>query len=286
MSNRITKDELLPSAPILANPCYVQPFLSLHNEDCLETMGRIETGSINLILTDPPYNTTACEWEYEIDLPKIWIEWERILKDDGVIVCFCDEPFTSRLIMSRLGFFKYRITWDKQIGSNFLNALKMPLKQTEDAVVFAKVKNGNYTYNPQMFDKPKQNVRPIGNRKPIEKTTYGKHAGNYSENYDNTKSHPSNLISFCGKEKECNSVNREHPTQKPLDLMRYLIRTYSNENDLVFDGYSGSGTTAHACIKEGRKFIGSELNKEYYEKSVKRIHNAICQPELFAGSGL
>jgi site-specific DNA-methyltransferase (adenine-specific) len=252
----------------------------VYNIDCYELLQTLDTGCVDLILTDPPYNTTACEWEYEIDLPKMWKEWERVLKNDGVIVCFCDEPFTSRLIMSKLDWFKYRITWDKQIGSNFLNALKMPLKQTEDAVVFAKLKNGNYTYNPQMFDKPKQNVRPIGNRKPIEKTTYGKHGGAYSQNYDNTKSHPSNLISICGKEKECNSVNRVHPTQKPIDLIRYLIKTYSNENDLVFDGYMGSGTTAVASLIENRNFIGAETDSTYFNNLQTRIKTHLSTPTI------
>lgn len=255
--------------------------IEFYNEDCIETMARIPDGSIDLILTDPPYNTTACDWEYDIDLPVLWLEWERILKDTGVIAVFADEPFTSRLITSRLGFFKYRITWDKMIGSNFLNAHKMPLKQTEDIVIFAKVKNGQYTYNPILFDKPKRNIRPIGNRKPVVETTYGKHNGNYSESYDNTKSHPSNLITICAKENECNSVKRVHPTQKPVDLFRNLILTYSNEGDTVFDGYSGSGTCAIACIKENRNFIGSEMSSEYFPLSKKRIDCELAQGSLF-----
>lgn len=262
-------------------PCYVQPGCQLYNEDCIETMRRIETGSINLILTDPPYNTTACEWEYEVDLTSIWVEWERILKYDGVIVVFADEPFTSKLILSRLGFFKYRVTWDKMTGSNFLNAHKMPLKQTEDAVVFAKVKNGQYTYNPILSDKPKQNIRPIGKPKSKKASTYGEHNGQFHEDYDNTKSHPTNLISLPAKQEECNSLNRWHPTQKPFELMRRFLITYSNENDLVFDGYSGSGTTAAACIKEKRRFIGAELSKEYFDKSVERLELLRSQPELF-----
>jgi len=256
--------------------------IKLYNEDCLETMKRIETGSVNLILTDPPYNTTQCEWEYELDLPTIWNEWERILKDDGVIVVFADEPFTSKLIVSKLGFFKYRVTWDKMTGSNFLNAKKMPLKQTEDAVVFSKVKNGQYTYNPILTDKPKQNIRPIGNRKPsVNNTTYGQTNGQYSEDYDPTKNYPTNLISVMAKQDECNSVNRVHPTQKPIQLMRNFIMTYSNKKDLVFDGYSGSGTTAHACIIEGRNFIGSELSDDYFKDAEKRINEAQSQLTMF-----
>jgi site-specific DNA-methyltransferase (adenine-specific) len=255
--------------------------INLYNEDCFKTMKRIKSGSVKLILTDPPYNTTQCEWEYELDLPAVWNEWERILADDGVIVVFADEPFTSKLIVSKLAFFKYRVTWDKMTGSNFLNAHKMPLKQTEDAVVFAKVKNGNYTYNPILKDKPKQNIRPEGKRKEAKASTYGVHKGTYHKDYDNTKSHPTNLLSISSKNDECNSVNRVHPTQKPTLLMRNFILTYSNKGDLVFDGYSGSGSTAHACINEKRNFIGSELNKEYYDKSIERINKEKSQLTIF-----
>jgi len=260
---------------------YVLPHCQLYNEDCLKTMKRIETGSVNLILQDPPYNTTQCDWEYDLDLPKLCVEWERILAKDGVIVVFADEPFTSKLILSKLDLFKYRITWDKMTGSNFLNAHIMPLKQTEDAVVFAKVKNGQYTYNPILKDKPIQNIRPIGKPKDKKASTYGQHKGEFHEDYDNTKSHPTNLISLPAKQEECNRINRWHPTQKPLELIRMLVLTYSNENDLVFDGYSGSGTTAAACIKEKRRFIGSELSGEYFSKSTKRLGLLTAKPELF-----
>lgn len=245
------------------------------------TMERIESGSIDLILTDPPYNTTACEWEYDIDLTALWTEWIRILKPNGVIVVFADEPFTSRLITSKLDWFKIRVTWDKMTASGFLNAKKLPLKQTEDAVIFSGVKNGNYTYNPILKNKPKQNIRPIGNRKPVGKTTYGSHNGKYSEDYDPTKKYPTNLLSIMAKQKECNSLNRCHPTQKPIDLMRNFILTYTNEGETVFDGYMGSGTTAMACIKEKRFFIGSELNKEYFDFSTQRIETALSQQSLF-----
>jgi len=259
-------------------PCYKTNFLSLYHCDCFDLMKRIPDGNIDLILIDPPYNTTQCEWEYEIDLTSLWIEWQRILKPSGVICVFADEPFTSRLIVSKLDWFKIRITWDKMSGSNFLNAKIMPLKQTEDVVIFSCVKNGQYTYNPILTNKPKHNIRPIGNRKPsVKNTTYGQHNGQYSADYDPMKNYPTNLISIMAKQAECNSINRWHPTQKPIDLMRYLILTYSNKGENVFDGYFGSGTTAEACMIEGRKFIGSELNKEYFDKAVKRISESIKQ---------
>lgn len=256
--------------------------IELYNEDCIQTMKRIVDGSVDLILTDPPYNTTQCEWEYDIDLPMLWSEWKRILKPNGVIVIFADEPFTSKVIVSNMPDFKIRITWDKMTASNFLNAKKMPLKQTEDAIIFSPVKNGQYAYNPILTDKPKHNIRPIGNRKPQDKTTtYGKHNGQYSDDYDPTKNYPTNLLSIMAKQEECNSLNRWHPTQKPTDLMRWFVKTYSNAGELVFDGYSGSGSVAIACEVEGRNFIGSELNEEYYIKSLKRIKDETAQTKLF-----
>jgi site-specific DNA-methyltransferase (adenine-specific) len=256
--------------------------IELFNEDCMLTMKRIASGTVDLILTDPPYNTTQCEWEYDIDLTALWAEWKRILKPNGVICVFADEPFTSRLIMSNLDWFKIRITWDKMTGSNFLNAKKMPLKQTEDVVIFSSVKNGQYTYNPILTDKPKHNIRPIGNRKPQDKTTtYGKHNGQYSDDYDPTKNYPTNLLSIMAKQDECNSVNRWHPTQKPTEIMQWFVKTFSNQHELVFDGYSGSGVTAIACEIENRNFIGSELNEEYFKKALKRIKDETAQTKLF-----
>jgi site-specific DNA-methyltransferase (adenine-specific) len=203
-------------------------------------------------------------------------------KPNGVICVFADEPFTSRLIVSNLDWFKIRITWDKMTGSNFLNAKKMPLKQTEDVVIFSGVKNGQYTYNPILTDKPKHNIRPVGNRKPsVNNTTYGQHNGQYSADYDPTKNYPTNLLSIMAKQDECNSVNRWHPTQKPTEIMQWLVKTFSNQHETVFDGYSGSGVTAIACEIENRNFIGSELNEEYYKKALQRIKDETAQLKIF-----
>jgi site-specific DNA-methyltransferase (adenine-specific) len=255
--------------------------IELFNEDCMLTMKRIASGTVDLILTDPPYNTTQCEWEYDIDLTALWAEWQRILKPNGVICVFADEPFTSRFIVSILDWFKYRITWDKMTGSNFLNARKMPLRQTEDVVIFSGVNNGNYTYNPILIDKPKNNIRPMGNQKPKKASTYGEHNGAFHESYDNTKSHPTNLLSISSKQGECNPLNRWHPTQKPTEIMQWLVKTFSNQHEIVFDGYSGSGVTAIACEIENRNFIGSELNEEYYKKALQRIKDETAQLKIF-----
>jgi DNA modification methylase len=256
--------------------CYNQPLISLFNEDCRETMKRIPDGSVDLMLTDPPYNTTNCDWEYEINLAMLWPEWERILKPNGICAIFCNEPFTSDLIISRRSFFKYKWIWDKDSAAGFLNAYKMPLTGYEEIVIFSRAKMGNHTYNAQITDKAKNLVRPPKTDGKEYSATYNKFKS-LSREKDTSKAFPKNIITIGKNEAECNSLNRFHPTQKPVDLMRYLLLTYSNKGETVFDGYSGSGTTAHACLLEGRKFIGSELDSTYFEKSVKRLQNVPTQ---------
>ena len=239
--------------------------------DCFELIKDVDSKSIDLILEDMPYNITACKWDVKIDLEKYWESRKRIIKDNGTMVLFAGEPFTSKLICSNVENFKYRITWDKMQGSGFLNSKKRPLTQCEDICVFSKVKLGRSIYNPQLINKDKSKVRSIGNRKPCDITTYGKHNSKLSNDYDNTKSHPTDLIAQSSKQLECNSINRVHPTQKPLELFKYLIKTYTNENDLVFDGFLGSGTTAVACKELNRNCIGIEQEEKYYEIANKRL---------------
>jgi len=245
----------------------------IHHGDCLEIMKDIRTGSVDMTLCDLPYGTTACKWDEVIPLNDMWDQYNRIIKDSGMIVLTGDEPFTSKLISSNIANFKYRITWDKMQGSGFLNAKKMMLKQTEDICVFSKVKLGHSTYNPQMRKKETHKIRNVGKRKPIGKTTYGEHNGQLSKDYDNTLSYPTNLISISSKSKECNSQNRFHPTQKPVALFEYLIKTYTNEGETILDNCMGSGTTAIACINTNRNYIGFELDEEYYKASIERINN-------------
>jgi len=274
MSNRITKAESLTSAPILANPCYVQPFLSLHNEDCLETMGRIETGSVDLMLTDPPYNVTSIEWDNSINVPAMWAEWERILKPNGTWIFTANQPFASELIMSRLGFFKYELIWDKVNHSNPFVAPYRPLPVHENILIFSR---GKTTYNPQKTFHGRVGKKSKNGKRLGEMFI---HNGGDMKDYDGYGM-PMTIQQFV-KDSQNGMHSKEdmHPTQKPLKLFQWLVKTYSNENDLVFDGYSGSGTTAAACIKERRNFIGSELNKEYFDLSVKRLTEISMKPEL------
>jgi len=241
--------------------------------DCLELMKDIPNGSIDAIITDPPYGTTQCKWDSVIPFDLMWEQLNRIIKPNGVIVLFSGEPFTSTLICSNIENFKYRLNWNKMQGSGFLNSKKRPLTMIEDICVFSNVKLGNSTYNPQLVDKEKHKIRPIGNRKPCDVTTYGKHNSQLSEDYDNTKSHPTDLISESSKQAECNSVNRVHPTQKPIALIEWLVKTYTNENEIVLDFTAGSGTTAIACLNTNRQFIVMEKEQKYYDIILKRVED-------------
>jgi site-specific DNA-methyltransferase (adenine-specific) len=245
----------------------------IYNTDCLgpEGMVLIPDKSIDMILCDLPYGTTACKWDTIIPFEPLWEQYERVIKDSGVIVLFADEPFTSYLITSRINLFKYRKTWDKKQGGGFLNSHKRPLTQTEDICIFSKNKLGKHTYNPQLKDKDKSKVRPIGNRSACGTATYNAINGQLSKEYEGTKSHPTNLISISSKGGECNSVNRIHPTQKPVALFEYLIKTYTNPGETVLDNCMGSGTTAIACMNTERNFIGFEKDPDYFLKAQVRI---------------
>ena len=249
----------------------------IYNEECLEGMAeRIPDKSIDMILCDLPYGTTACSWDSIIPLKPLWEQYKRIIKDDGLLCLFADEPFSSHLILSNIGWFKYRITWDKKQGSGFLNSHKRPLTQTEDICIFSKSLLGNHTYNPQIKDKALNKIRPVGNRKVSGKTTYNKNNGKYSNEYNKTKSHPTNLISVSSRREECNSLNRVHPTQKPVSLFEYLIKTYTDKREIVLDNTIGSGTTGVACLRTDRNFIGfewcpNEPHDKYYNIALKRI---------------
>lgn len=265
------------SAQILPMQCYKQPFVELYNEDCLETLKRIETGSVNLMLTDMPYGTTQNHWDTLPNIAEMWVHWERILADNGCWVFTSAEPFTSELIMSRRGFFKYDLIWNKKRPTGHLNKDLMPLRQHEQILVFAK---GRHTYNPQMHKNKLDRDFRGANMKP-QTENYGSQK-NYVSELDPELSYPRSIWEFTAVIGNSND-KLPHPTQKPLKLFIELVRTYSNENDLVFDGYSGSGTTAAACLKEKRRFIGSELSKEYFDLSVKRLEEIRAKPELFYG---
>lgn len=244
--------------------------IELHNEDCHETLCRLQDGRVDLLLQDTPFGCTQNEWDIKPDLLKMWKEWERVTKENGAMIFFATQPFASELILSNAKNFRYDIIWYKVNGSGFLNAPKMPLRNHESILVFYRKLP---TYNPQMaIGKMKDKGRRTGN---VSKN-YGKYK--LTPKKETNEYFPESVISFS---KGDNTTENSHPTQKPLDLIRYLVATYSNENDIVFDGYLGSGTTAEACVTLKRNFIGAELSKEYFEQTKKRIDIAKSQPQLF-----
>lgn len=248
----------------------------IYNQDCLIGMKEIESESVDLILCDLPYGTSACSWDSVIDLKLLWEQYKRIIKPTGAIVLFSQQPFTSILICSNLEMYKYNWVWEKDNGTNFLNSHYQPLKITEDICVFGKLgcsytKNGNMIYSPQ-FEVGKPYSCISGNQKSNGATVRGsvelreKVSGHKTES--DGKRYPKNLIKFT-RDKE-----KLHPTQKPVALCEYLIRTYSKEGDLVLDNTCGSGTIPLACINTQRNFIGFEINKQYFDIAEERIKTA------------
>lgn len=241
--------------------------IKLYNEDCLKTMSRIEDGSVDLILQDPPYGTTKNEWDNIPDFNIMWQEWKRILKPKGAIIMTASQPFTTDLILSNRKDFRYCLVWDKGRSSGSMLCNVMPLKYHEDVVIFYSEKP---TYNPQM------------RKGKMQKKASGGKSDNYGDikivREENDMYYPKSILSFKGCH---NMTGKFHPTEKPIDLMRYLIRMYSNENDTVFDGYSGSGSTAHACILEKRSFIGSELDEKYFKYADDRLKKEQSQFKMF-----
>ena len=274
------------------------PQINLLQGDCLVEMNNVADGSVDLILCDLPYGTTdrkgveskgnnrLLSWDTVIPLDKLWDQYRRILKPLGAVVLTADQPFTSQLILSNLEWFKYEWIWKKRKTTGFLLANYRPMKCTEDVVIFspggaaaASRNGGNMTYNPQgLIEK---NVKKKNNAKRLGKFLHNPEhmgAGNkllheteYEQKYTN---YPSEIIEF-GLDR-----NVVHPTQKPVELMEYLIRTYSNSGEVVLDNCMGSGTTGVAAVMSGRNFIGIEMDQEYYEIAKKRIEDAVPVVEV------
>lgn len=259
--------------------------IRLYNDDCFNIFPQIEDKSVDMICCDLPYGTTSCKWDVILPFDQLWKEYERIIKDNGAIVLFSQQPFTSELIHSNLKLYKYNWIWVKDNATNFLHSHFRPLKITEDICVFGKAstfpsKKGNHrqsiTYNPQMRGGYKPYTCKSGKHKVGSAVVDGSYdkVNNYIT-VSNGERYPINLIKF-NRDKE-----KMHPTQKPVALLEYLIKTYTNEGMLVLDNCMGSGTCGVACKKLNRKFIGIEKEKEYYDIAEKRINEAIIEPTLF-----
>lgn len=232
--------------------------------DCLELMNNIPNESVDMILADLPYGRTRNHWDSIINLNCLWRQYERIIKKKGVIALFADGMFMAKLMISNEKFWRYNIVWDKKLSSGFLNANKMPLRQTEEIVIFYK---NHGTYNPQKILGNKNHSQ--GKEKTNKNNNYGKR--NFQDNAEKLGSmkHPTSLISIS----KTHPSKMIHPTEKPIELLEWLIKTYTNEFDLILDNVMGSGSTGVACKNLNRKFIGIEKDKKYFDIAVDRINN-------------
>jgi len=240
--------------------------LKLMQGDCLELMQTIPDKSIDMILCDLPYGTTACKWDTVIPFEPLWEQYERAIKDNGAIVLTAIQPFTSALVMSKPDLFSHSWVWKKTKATNYVQARKKPMKYHEDIVVFAKKQ---HTYNPQM----RKGFSPY---KKAQRENYDKDGAVFKDTREpgsvsvsNGERFPSTVIEFS------NPNNKSiHPTQKPVELFEYLIKTYTNEGETVLDNCMGSGTTGVACVNTNRNFIGIELDPDYFKIAEKRIADA------------
>jgi len=234
--------------------------------DCLERMKEIPDGSVDAAICDPPYGTTQCKWDSVIDLKMMWAELNRVVKTNGAIVLMSAQPFSSLLICSNLKNYKYEMIWVKNLKTGNLNAKRMPMGGHETIQVFYRKPP---TYNPQKRQRTTE-VKS-GNKHNSKTENYGKQRELYQDNQSDFIS-PDTVI----KGIDCvhNSSGKTHPTQKPVALMEYLIRTYTHEGETVLDFTCGSGTTGVACVNLGREFIGIEMDKDYFQIAEKRIKEA------------
>jgi len=237
----------------------------IYQGDCLELMKQIEDKNVDLILCDLPYGTTACFWDSVIDLKRLWEEYKRIIRDNGAIVLTASQPFTSALVMSNIKMFKYEWIWEKSKASNFLLAKKQPLKAHENILVFA---NGTPNYYPQ-----KTQGKPYyrgGIKEKHDNPEVSNNIPNYHSHIRKSEDGmrlPRSVQYFTTAEFD----GKFHPTQKPIALFEYLIKTYSKEGNLVLDNCIGAGTTAIACKKNNRNFIGIELEQKYVDICNSRL---------------
>ena len=256
--------------------------MNLMKGDCLVEMDKLISDGVvvDAIICDPPYGTTACKWDSVIPFDEMWERLNKLIKPNGAIVLFGSQPFTSALIMSNPKMFKYCWLWEKSQGTNFYQVKFTPLKKTEDICVFSYggTNNGTKTpiiYNPQGIVScsiTKSNMNNTGGLVGSAHGDWGKLRSKYKQK---TKNYPSNILKF----DRCK--NTTHPTQKPLALMEYLIKTYTNEGETVLDFTMGSGTTGVACKNLNRNFIGIELDAEYFQIATERVENETRQLTLF-----
>jgi len=239
--------------------------------DCLELMPTLADKSVDLILCDLPYGTTACKWDTIIPFEPLWAQYKRIIKDNGAIVLTASQPFTSALVMSNIKMFKYEWIWHKNSGSGFAVSKFQPMRYHESVLVFAK---GKTTYNPirqERFSESSKNRTKYKMNVGLANTSSHVPMARIIKKYDSETKSPESVIDIKSVN---NSTGKLHPTQKPVALMEYLIRTYTNEGDLVLDNCMGSSSTGIACMNTVRRFIGIEKDDAYFAIATNRIEDA------------
>jgi len=247
----------------------------LFNADCFDIFPFIADKSVDAIITDLPYGSTQCKWDVILSFDKLWEQYERIIKPNGAIVLFGSQPFTSALVMSNIKLFKYEWIWEKAVGSNFAALKYQPMKEHENILVFGIGTVKYYPIKEERKGSGKERQKAgYENSKATAKT--GQFIGGIMDATKRTNSYdelryPSSVQYFNNRDKE----RGMHPTQKPVELMEYLIKTYTNENEIVLDNTMGSGTTGLACLKINRQFIGIEKEKKYYDIAVARINKTL-----------
>lgn len=242
--------------------------------DCLELMKKIPDKSIDAIICDLPYGTMACKWDNVIPFEPLWEQYNRVIKDNGAIVLFGSQPFTSALVMSNPSMFKYEWIYQKVAGSNFATAKFMPIKEHENILVFGK---GKVNYNPIMQERSEGGKKRLLAPYHTNSATSNETMGNISRNnagkeYDMDPRYPSSVQKFNNREKGARGL---HPTQKPISLLEYLVKTYTNEGEIVLDNCMGSGSTGVACMNLNRKFVGIELEEKYFNIAKERIEGLV-----------
>jgi len=247
--------------------------INLQQGDCLELMKDIPDGSVDMILADLPYGTTACKWDTIIPFEPLWEHYERVIKDNGAIVLTASQPFSSALVMSNPKLYRHSWYWNKITGSNPMTAKYKPMPVVEEVLVFSK-KTVNYM--PIMVDADPANMRKRdGVYRNGEGIIGGSATFKSSKTHDESKRYPKNLLSYSNRKGELNNVNRVHPTQKPVALLEYLVKTYTNEGETVLDNCMGSGSTGVAAVNLNRRFIGMELDCDYFKIAEQRINEVI-----------
>lgn len=253
----------------------------LYHGDCLEIMPTLEAGSVDAIITDIPYGTTACAWDEVLPFVPMWAGIKHVLKPRGVFVTTASQPFTSKLVMSNLEWFKYEWVWDKKRCTGGINARIQPLRAHESVLVFC---GGQNKYNPQKTAWNEEQIKRKRKKdfvlKPNKRFIYGECIAPGREKQVKNGRNPDTVIRIAALGSIDPERQANHPTQKPVALYAYLIRTYTDPGDLVLDITCGSGTTGVACAQTGRNFIGIELNEGYFKIAEQRIQTAYMQPVL------